>query len=329
MTIRSPGDSDMSNGAGNKTGTRLPRKPPAFKKTLIAAGIVMLCVIIFQTWKIVGSGQTVALTSGELKKVYTTDGILFRDETVVVSPANGQLNLLLPEGERVRAGENVAEIKTLSGDAISSERSALIRAPRSGILIVNIDGLEGAWIPGQSDILEIANTKLEDNDETESQSQNKKSEKGRPVLKVVDNLSPVVVCLQVPPELSPSLFKKDASVKMVWENNKFNGLVEEIRNYQGKLWLVLRVANYPPAFLQKRKVTLGLDGGSVSGYLVSTKSLVEKDGRTGLYIMNKYQVKWVPVKVKGIESNQAAVIGDGFRIWCPIFGQPQSVLTKI
>ncbi len=55
---------------------------------------------------------------------------------------------------------------------------------------------------------------------------------------------------------------------------------------------------------------MNLVGDRVSGYIVPVSSLVEKEGRTGLYIAKKYQQKWVPVKIEGIVDGKAAVTGE-------------------
>lgn len=279
---------------------------------LFVSLILILYILAFHFWQTVSPSQTATLAAGELKKLYMAEAVLVRDETVITSPATGQLIMLVQDGERVRAGDSIAEVKTMGGDSESSARSALVRAPRSGVVVCRTDGLEGVLNPGQVDILEIAGMKLKANESAaRDDGKNKRYEKGQPLIKVVDNLSPLVICLQVPDGFPADRVKKDVIISMVWENNEFSGRVTDVREYGGRRQAVIRSLSYPGDFLRNRKVFLALVGESVTGCLVPAKSLVEKEGREGLQIMNKQRVIWVPVKVEGVVNDRAAITGEG------------------
>lgn len=273
--------------------------------------IFIIYILVFQFRQFIGPSQTATLAAGDLKKMYVAEAVLVREETVITSPATGQLVMLVQEGERVRAGDSIAEVKTMGGDSESSARSALVRAPRSGVVVCHTDGLEGVLNPGQVDILEIAGLKLKASENSaRDNGRSKRCEKGQPLMKVVDNLSPLVICLQVPDGFPADRVKKDGVMSMVWENHEFTGGIVDARDYGGKRQVVIRGLSYPGEFMQKRKVFLALVGETVSGCLVPAKSLVEKEGRQGLQIMDKQRAVWVPVKVEGVVNDRAAVTGD-------------------
>ncbi len=305
----------MGRGAGSaETDPRVPGqgslKSPAFRIILVICTILVLYVVLLQLWRAALPRQTAFLSAGELKKLYLAEGVLVRDETVITAPAGGQLNMLVQEGEKVRAGESIAEVKTVAGDTARSNRTVLIRAPRSGVVICRTDGLEGVLNPGHVDILEVAGVKLRAGEGPgRDEGKGGRCDKGQPVLKIVDNLSPVVICLQVPDGFPPGLLKKGGTISMTWENSEFAGRITDARDYRGRPQLVVEVMSYPAGFLQQRKVILGLEGGTVTGCLVPAKSLVEKDGQAGLYIMDKHRVRWVPVSLEGVVDDTAAVSG--------------------
>ncbi|MFZ5631578.1 MAG: HlyD family efflux transporter periplasmic adaptor subunit, partial [Bacillota bacterium] len=184
------------------------------------------------------------------------------------------------------------------------------RAPRAGVVTCQVDGLEGVLNPDQVDILEVAGTKLKA-DETAGRDNGKnKCQKGQPVMKIIDNLSPLAICLQVPDGFPPDRIKKDGGITLAWENNEFTGRIADVRDRGGRPEVIIKTFSYPSGLLYKRKVLLALVGGTVSGCLVPTKSLVEREGQRGIYIMNKQQFRWVPVKVEGEVNGSAAVSGE-------------------
>lgn len=299
----------------SEAGTRAPRKRSVkyqfLKLMLFFSGVFILYILVFHIWPLVRPYQTEALRMGELKKLYPAEGILVRDETVITSPAGGQLSMLVQEGERVRPGESIAEVKTLAGNSGASVRSALIRAPRSGVVIRQTDGLEGVLNPGQLDILEIAGKQL-NGAESAGRGDGKISryEKGQPVMKIVDNLSPLAIFMHAPGGFPGDRLNKGGLITMVWENNQFTGRIAESGVYGGRTRIIVKALSYPGGFLQMRKVVLALEGGTVSGCIVPAKSLVTREGREGLYIMNKSRSIWVPVRVEGVVNDMAAVSGD-------------------
>lgn len=325
----------MGRGAGNyETDNRSPGKAglkfPVLKIILFVCGVFILNILYFSFWHQAGPSQTATLAPGDLKLMYLAEGVLVRDEAVITSPANGQLNILVQEGERVRAGDSIAEVKTLEGDTGASVRTALIRAPRTGVVIYRTDGLEGVLNPGQVDILEIAGIKLKaDENAGRDHGKGGKCDKGQPVMKIVDNLSPVVICLEVPEGFPADRIKKGGIISMIWESSQFTGRIAEVRDYRGRPQVVVQALNYPGGFLHRRKMVLGLEGGTAAGCIVSTRSLVEKEGQVGLYIMSKRQVKWVPVKIEGVVDDRAAVSGPGVTPGTHYVVNPRWLFTKV
>lgn len=283
------------------------------KAALIGAGVFLFYLAAVQVLHFARSSlaETGVLSSGELKKTYPAEGILVRDETVVSSPADGELVMRVKPGERVRAGESIAEVKT-AGEG-KAAWSALVRSPRTGIVSLSVDGLEGMLNPGREDILEAVRLdEVKAKERVIREGRSLKCSKGQPVIKVIDNLSPLLICLTIPGGLSGDALKKGGIITLFWENTEFTGRIknEPAGNNAAGRMLVVQASNYPAGLLHIRKDTFNLEAGEVTGYIVPQKSLVDKDGLQGIYIMIKQQVKWVPVKVEGIVGGSAAVTGE-------------------
>ncbi|MCL6477240.1 MAG: hypothetical protein K6T65_02370 [Peptococcaceae bacterium] len=300
------------------TGSRARPQKKGRKRALALASILFVCGLfiiyigVVQIWNFTRSNliKTANLNTGDLKKLYLAEGVLVRDEAVIASPADGQLILLVGDGERVRVGDSIAEVKTAGDGAGSPVRSALISAPRAGVVTCQVDGLESVLNPDQVDILEVAGAKLKSGQPAGPDDGNKKCRKGQPVMKIIDNLSPLVICLQVPDGFPPDRIKKGGSIMLAWENIEFTGRIANVRDRGGRPEVIIKTTTYPSGLLYKRKVFLSLVGGTVSGYIVPVGSLVEREGQKGIYIMNKQQFRWVPVKVEGEVDDHAAVSGE-------------------
>lgn len=280
---------------------------------LIAAGVFLLYIAAIQVWQFAGSSlvETGVLSAGELEKTYGAEGVLIRDETVIPSPADGELVMRVKPGERVRIGESIAEVKTAGEGAATW--SALVSAPRTGIVSLAVDGLEGVLSPGRADILEAVRLSgVKAKGRTPGEGRPVKYSKGQPIIKIIDNLAPVLVCLEIPGEFPGDALKKGGRITLQWENSEFAGIIKydpAVNNAAGWV-LMVEASNYPAGLLGIRKDMFKLVGGKVTGYIVPQRSLKVKDGRQGLYIMNKQQAKWVPVNVGDIIDGSAAVTGE-------------------
>jgi len=298
-----------------KANTRPEKKGRAgvfiVKAVLVISGILILLMLALSLIRMFCNSllEISPISAGELKKVYNTEGILVWDETAVAAPASGELKALVRPGERVRAGEGIAAVKTSMDAAGKASTTALVRSTRTGVVIFHTDGLEGLLNSGKNDILEVVDR--QDKENKNYNSFNNKTiicEKGKPVLKIIDNLSPLTVYLIKPEGFFSDLSKKNSSIFLEWNKNIFPGWITEIREYGDRSVLVVQSSSYPSGLLdEKRKVPLVLPGETVSGYLVNEKSLVEKNGVKGIYIMAKQWVRWIPVKIEGVVDGKAAV----------------------
>ncbi|HBV98969.1 MAG: hypothetical protein JL50_19020 [Peptococcaceae bacterium BICA1-7] len=280
------------------------------KFVLFAAGMSILYLVAVQGlhWAGFKMIETSTLGRGELKKMYPAGGIIIRDETVITAPADGELVMLVEEGDRVRAGDSVAEIKTAGADPGVPGLSALVSATRTGVVSLGVDGLEGLLKPGQADIFDAARLPESPTRMKGDGSRQLKCTKGQPVLKIIDNLSPLMICVRVPGGLPPEASKK-GDVFIVREGRETSGRIVEAGSYDGGTQLVLEVSNYSEEYLSVRNMSMELVGERVNGFIVPSDALAVKDGGQGLYLMDRDEAQWVPVKVDGAVDGSSAVSG--------------------
>lgn len=301
-------------------------KTLAGKVLLFAAGMLILYLAALQAlhlviFKMIDTGS---LDRGELKKLYTAEGIIIRNETVITSPADGELVMLVKEDSRVRAGDSIAEIRTAGADPGMPAMSVPVSATTTGVVSSRVDGLEGLLKPDQTDIFDAGRLQKAASRLQENGSQGPvKSVKGQPVLKIIDNLTPIVMCIRIPGGLPPGVVKKGGGLYMIRDDTEITGRIDEIGHYNGGTQLVVETSNYPTDFLHTRDINMQLAGDRIRGFIVDSSSLTARNGQQGLFLMDRDEVKWTPVKVVGTVSGKSAVEGKELETGAPYVKNPR------
>lgn len=259
------------------------------------------------------------ISYGELQDVIEATGYFVKTEEVILAPQNGKLNKVISEGERVRKMANVAEVMTPSIETASGQAKFLIKAPRSGIVSYQLDGSEQLFTPEGFEKLnpqKLIETFESDEDVTdETEIAQEEPQKGKPILKIIDNLKPVFLYLQIKRE-GPELFFEGEQIQLNLMNPasgefdvEVTGLIRKVKN-SGVYHQILVESNYFEQFLLgKRKIVLKIVKNSYKGYIVPKDSLVQKEGKTGLFIVYKEMAKWLEVEVLGNVAGEVSVKG--------------------
>jgi len=99
----------------HKANSKVVRFRPKRRKS---SGFIIFTFVFFAVSVLVASyyyffkDQTYVVTDGTIKKSFTADALIIKKETVVASEANGQLQLLVEPGERVRVNTPLFIITT-------------------------------------------------------------------------------------------------------------------------------------------------------------------------------------------------------------------------
>ncbi|OAT81783.1 hypothetical protein A6M21_10310 [Desulfotomaculum copahuensis] len=274
---------------------------------LVVFALLVLCLAGYFLWQAcrVRLIRVEFLVPGSMRETAAVSAWLVKKETLLSAPAGGRLTLPVTDGERVRAGDTVAVIETPGGARME------VRAPVAGIFSTGVDGLENTLKPEMLNALEM--NKLEKLEQNRDRPVNGMTvEKGRPVGKVVDNLSPVLFWLQTPEkDYRTADMARGKSLSLLWQGNRLSGRIVESRQSGGCWQTVVSVTDYPDQLVHFRQVTVDLIKGDLSGFLVPAGALVVRGGRTGLFVLSRQTVRWTPVDVRGSLSGRAAVTGAG------------------
>ncbi|SHI59808.1 HlyD family efflux transporter periplasmic adaptor subunit [Desulfofundulus thermosubterraneus] len=283
-----------------------------FRASKIFPLVILVSAVLFsiwwlgnRVWNLVETRQVRLewLEEDKVSRTITTSGWLIKEERLLHSPGRGQLRLLVGDGQRVRAGEAVAEI--LLSDNGDVKKKMVVYAPWGGVFCNHIDGLEKVLRPGNALEMEAVE-KL--GAKSFSLATGDRVEKGQPVGKLVDNLSGMWYWCRVPQEeTNAGKWSSGQQVVVLWRGQQICARLEKIT---GKEMLFL-LPVYPGDLVQQRHVQLELVAGEVAGYLVLPRAVVERDGHPGIYVISRRRATWVPVQVLGETSGRVVISGRG------------------
>ncbi|EEG77606.1 HlyD family efflux transporter periplasmic adaptor subunit [Dethiobacter alkaliphilus] len=257
--------------------------------------------------------DTVTSENSVLEHTVSASGVLVRDEHVVAAPLTGTLHWLVPQGERVPLGATVATITTAGG--IQQK----VTAPVPGMLIKQLDGLEGELQPKA--LADIRPEKINDVKPQQAES-GEDVQQGSIIFKLVDNYTWYFVAGMSRQEYNDFReFSASARLRFSFAPK------EEVRSQSAKLSETDETVTV--AFTLQQDI----DGGfterfaeadvimrGTSGIVLPSSALLLRGDETGVYVVEKSVVRYRSVDVLDVAGDQVVV--DGLRPGFPIITNP-------
>jgi len=278
-------------------------------------GLLGLALAGWLAWPVV-AGMLVrveAMREVEVVQERAVEALVIRNETVVTASVAGTLRRTVPEGERVRKGTPIAYLETAVGKQV-------LYAPAAGVVSYRLDGLEtllGPADPWAS--RELPPPRAVDRRDGDVLSA------GEPAARVVDNLHPVVLRVQVEPGSLPAdMLEVGARWKMRGDEGvPFGAEVIGVLPGGTETAVALRVSTYPQQLLHLRRFSCGVTTLRVVGLAVPETALVYREEKPGLYLVPKGVAHWVPVKVERCLEGQAFISGLGLDVGTRYIANPR------
>ena len=229
--------------------------------------------------------QTEEVSATVLEHVETGYGLLHGTESLIIAQADGKVEPLIKEGERVRKGNAVLKI----GDAYSWTNHA-------GRVSYQLDGLEGT-----TDLNTICSTNLEEGYAVQQSGQKQAipdGVNGQAAAKVINVFDEVYLYATVPRSAYTGSLEADQRirVRLVDTGDQMTGRVVEVLDTpDGFRYLKLKLGNVKETVFQQRIYKIELPYDQRTGFLISPDIVVEKDGQTGVYYLQKGFVFWEAV----------------------------------
>jgi len=254
-------------------------------------------------------------------------GMLIKEEMLLRSPLKGNLTLLTKEGQRISKGEAVAKVQAVSLDTPGGTAEKQIYTSEGGLFCTNVDGLEEVISPANLEALSLKQLSTITKEKTQPNNKLEQVDKGQVVAKLIDNLEPLLIYLEVPKgRLELEQWQPESEVKIDYQGSLLSARVIRIEQISDRLLLLLSAQQYPEKLVLMREVGLELINKELSGFIVSKKSLVYQENKPGLYIVIKQRVCWNPVEITGTLQQQVVVQGESLTPGLRYITNPQTVL---
>ncbi|MEG6522203.1 HlyD family efflux transporter periplasmic adaptor subunit [Desulfotomaculum sp. 1211_IL3151] len=294
----------------SKPKARRPRKKLAARIMFFCLGLLLLfwCFLSLKDVVYRNIARVETLQPGQLTEKIAVSALLIKQEYLINAPLKGVMKYSVSDGQKVKAGTSLGVLEAPSMDTVSGLKQYAVTTPAGGMFCNHIDGLEAILVPGQLDVVEMPPLDKIDNNIPLNPGGN--VEKGAPIAKVIDNLTPIFIAGELEAENFKQLQElKDAEIKLEWQNQLVRVKIDKLENKGEKKAFVLVLKNYPDEILHHRTIDFQIITGEIGGLLIKEEALVSKDNKEGLYIIWKGLVRWVPVKIIKTLNGQAAIEG--------------------
>jgi len=242
----------------------------------------------------------VILEEGTVAITVPAEGIVVRQETVVRAPAPGVVQRLVAEGERVRAGTPVVTLLPEPG---------AVAAPCSGIVVYQVDGLEGVLVP-ETVVQSGPGLLSELSVQGPAPTGSGEVSEGTPLFKVVDNLS-VGLAVAVPANKAALLHEGEwVSLQVGWEAEPRRARVRIGAQEGEQVLLYLTHLERPDDLVLRRRVRVTLVIREYTGKVVPRSAVDVQDGLQGIWIQQRGQPVFHPVRVIGGNESEVVVETD-------------------
>ncbi len=279
-------------------------------KVLIVAVMAMVVLIVVLNVRhllVCAIAKTDILRVAEAKQTAVAEMLLLKEEQIITAPANGQASLIWEKGERVRAGEKIAEIVTYEGSP-----PLAVYSPVSGI-VDRSDGMENVLAKELADVIDMLAVNSDSSDGKETRNtgdfeMNFEVGKGQPLCKIVDNLEPIYA-IAWSKDGEKIFSREEKSVTILWNGCSVQAMVQEISGTASDR-AVLDISCYPGIFIMERRIEAEVVTGKASGLAVNDGSLVFREDRPGLFVIRGLKASWEPVNILDRSGGMAIIEGE-------------------
>lgn len=324
-----------------KAGSSINRDKAAFIILIVLVGgfLIQSAVGWMTSFRNALHVQVAAAEPGVVENTVTVEGLVLREELVIFSPKYGEITYLFPEGERVSAGEVIAEISPGAGEEVGGSSEGLflqrslstknlarlpaedypagkqagakeITAPQAGLVSYCIDGMENLGYEGNFKYL-----KREEFQELDVSPRRvylgDKIEGGSPLLKIVNNYHwffSAVVPHDVGEKIS-HLPKAALYFDFAGSNKVKIVLVEEKTDSSGNFLFTWRIDRDIPFFSRERWTSAEIVYEEHQGCVVPREALVTRGKETVLFTVEDGRVSCYQVALKELDDDKAVVEG--------------------
>lgn len=316
-------DNDNCNQQTNRRKSPRNRFSSSFKIILLLCFIIVLILLCggwVKSYFTQFFVKTIPVKYSVLEDVKDVTFLLIRREKAIASPVAGRFEKICQEGERVAKEAVIGYLVINTGTSLERTERIPIKTPQAGMISYYTDGFENLYNPEvwrnldldkvielEKGLVPVNNGKAKKDDMVEA---------GERLFKIVDNLAPEYLFTEF--ELtSDKAFSVGSFIDLNLdepENPRVKGLVKDIKSKDSGIRVLFEIHK-----TTRPKETRQIDGSivieSYKGVVLGNGVLVERDGKTGVYLLDKGLIQWREVNIVGMVNGKTAVEGLASNDW--------------
>lgn len=299
---------------------------------------------------IIGLNTSVLVLKDDFYTMKTKEkGIVIRDEHLIKSDTNGTLSLLVNRNEKVQKSQNIAtvynnnidegineelkklkdEIKDLESEnnslkagilSVKTEQMNILEekiksnstnysASESGVISYKYDNNENKY--GSNSLSNITKEDIDNasNNYIPTSAEGEKVKQGSIIARVVNNND----CYMAFVREDNKLFNEGDSVKIEIKDNEINGEIYKICKKDNYSIVIVKFTQQNIGIYDTRVEEFDIIYKQMEALRIPKKSLVKKDNKKGVYVINEENNKPEFIEVKGISFEDDIYIYVDFR----------------
>ncbi len=289
--------------------------------SIYAVALIILYLVIYILPKVTDVFETTqVLEPGNIKLAYDTTGYFVKEESVGIASDSGDIEYLVEVGTAVKRGHELVTVKEDkdAGDKIPrfSEYTERLKgydglykaydAPISGVFSLTVDGYEDYLIPEKMD--KVKRDTVEHLSYNTAELDRKSVIKGEPIYKVTWDDYWYILCW-VDKKTAETYTEGRLVILELPEGNvkaKIQSIKKEKDGNDYRIIFYLNV--YYEALAESRAEDISIVTSDNEGLIVDNKCIIEKDGKKGVYVVDKNgDYHFTPIKVIAYDDKQSVI----------------------
>ncbi|MEA1960966.1 MAG: HlyD family efflux transporter periplasmic adaptor subunit [Bacillota bacterium] len=290
--------------------TRRVRADQRMKKKKVIKIVVLLAFIIMigsigtvmgrHVLHVAGKGakDVFQVQNSSFEESIECRAMILTEEQTIYATHDGYFENMAKEGQKVRRN-------ALIGSLVNNKMKTPIYSLNSGIFTMRTDGLEDI-VPGIC--LQTAGDELFEYQPV-LKGEGQRVSNGDVLCKVVDNLVPSRIIIEVPNSIELVL-KPGGRFKIgVGENEPSYAVIQEVAVHEKGTLLLLQMKEFRQDFINKRYTAARFITEILDGSLIPAAALTEENGIKGVYCMKGDSFRFKNVELVKIIDDKALVNG--------------------
>lgn len=288
---------------------------------IYAAVLIILYLVIYILPKVTDVFETTqVLEPGNIKLAYDTTGYFIKEESVGIASETGDIEYLTEVGTAVKRGHDLVSVKRDkdAGDKTPrfgeyTERlkgyDGLYKtydAPISGIFSLTIDGYEDYLIPEKMD--KVKQETVEDLSYDMAELERKSVIKGEPIYKVTWDDYWYILCWV--DKKTAETYTEGRTVTLELPEGNVRAKIQSIKKEKDSndYRVIFYLNVYYEALAESRAEEISIVTSDNEGLIVDNKCIIEKDGRKGVYVVDKNgDYHFTPIRVIAYDDKQSVI----------------------